>query len=92
MKSAFFATASRGSCRTACCIIGMPSLELQAYASAGARMGHVNCKEQPDLKTLMHRFFHNVFMFSINDEVVHTGFSRMSHYNIALCCGRRLGA
>jgi 2-polyprenyl-3-methyl-5-hydroxy-6-metoxy-1,4-benzoquinol methylase len=73
------------------CIIGMPSLESQPYASAGARMGHVNCKEQPDLKALMQRYFHNVFMFSANDEVVHTGFSKMSHYNIALCCGRRLG-
>jgi 2-polyprenyl-3-methyl-5-hydroxy-6-metoxy-1,4-benzoquinol methylase len=74
------------------CIIGMPSLESQPYASAGARMGHVNCKEQPDLKALMQTLFHNVFMFSANDEVVHTGYSKMSHYNIALCCGRRLGS
>ena len=69
------------------CIIGMPSLESQPYASAGARMGHVNCKEQPDLKALMQKFFHNVFMFSANDEVVHTGYSKMSHYNFVLCCG-----
>lgn len=71
------------------CIMGMPSLESQPYASAGARMGHVNCKEQPDLKALMEKFFHNVFMFSANDEVVHTGFSKMAHYNLALCCGRK---
>lgn len=71
------------------CIIGMPSLESQPYASAGARMGHVNCKEQPDLKALTRKFFHNVFMFSANDEMVHTGYSKMSHYNFALCCGRR---
>lgn len=71
------------------CIIGMPSLESQPYASAGARMGHVNCKEQPALKSLMENFFQNVFMFSVNDEMVHTGYSKMAHYNIALSCGRR---
>jgi hypothetical protein len=37
----------------------------------------------------MKRFFKNVFMFSMNDEVVHTGYSKMSHYNFALCCGKR---
>jgi 2-polyprenyl-3-methyl-5-hydroxy-6-metoxy-1,4-benzoquinol methylase len=71
------------------CIIGMPSLESQPYASAGARMGHVNCKEQPALKAVMEKYFHNVFMFSMNDEVLHTGYSRMAHYNFALCCGKK---
>lgn len=73
------------------CIIGTPSLESQAYASKFSKMGHVNCKSQPDLKATMDRYFHNVFMFSMNDEVVHTGYAKMSHYNLALCCGRRDG-
>lgn len=71
------------------CIIGMPSLESQPYASKGAKIGHVNCKEQPKLRALMEKFFDNVFMFSANDEMIHTGFSKMSHYNIALCCNRK---
>ncbi|MBF0094658.1 MAG: class I SAM-dependent methyltransferase [Alphaproteobacteria bacterium] len=71
------------------CIVGMPSIESQPHASAGARMGHVNCKTQPDLKAFMETFFHNVYMFSMNDEVLHTGFAKMAHYNIALCCGKR---
>ncbi|MGE3622612.1 MAG: class I SAM-dependent methyltransferase [Bdellovibrionales bacterium] len=71
------------------CIIGMPSLESQAHASHYSRMGHVNCKEQPAFKKLMQKYFYNVFMFSMNDEIVHTGFSKMSHYNIALCCGKK---
>jgi len=70
-------------------IIGMPSLQSQAYASAQSKEGHVNCKDQADLKKLMARYFHNVFMFSMNDEVVHTGFHAMSHYNLALCCAKR---
>lgn len=65
-------------------IIGMPSLESQAYASPTSRAGHVNCKSLPQLKTLMQTFFHNVFMFSMNDEVVHTGHHAMAHYLFAL--------
>jgi cyclopropane fatty-acyl-phospholipid synthase-like methyltransferase len=71
------------------CIIGMPSLESQAYASSYSQMGHVNCKDQATFKKLMQSYFFNVFMFSMNDEVVHTGHSKMSHYNIALCCNQR---
>ncbi|MCE9605542.1 MAG: class I SAM-dependent methyltransferase [Planctomycetia bacterium] len=70
-------------------IIGMPSLESQAYASPRSKAGHVNCKSAPDLKKLMQRFFHRVFMFSMNDEVVHTGFHPMAQYVIALCCDRK---
>jgi cyclopropane fatty-acyl-phospholipid synthase-like methyltransferase len=70
-------------------IIGMPSLQSQAHASAHSKIGHVNCKDQRDLKRVMLRHFHNVFAFSMNDEVVHTGYHAMSHYNLALCCGKR---
>lgn len=70
------------------CIIGMPSLESQSYASEFSRMGHVNCKPQKELKIVMQRYFRNVFAFSMNDEVVHTGFASMSHYNFAVCCSK----
>ena len=69
------------------CIIGTPSLESQAYASRFSKLGHVNCKDQPSLKALMFHYFDNVFAFSMNDEVVHTGYSKLSHYNLVLCCG-----
>ena len=67
-------------------IIGMPSLESQAYASLPSKLGHINCKTSPDFEALMKRYFHNVFMFSMNDEIVHTGYHKMAHYLIALCC------
>lgn len=70
-------------------IIGMPSLESQRYASKFSRAGHVNCKSMPDLRKTMGRYFHNVFMFSMSDEVVHTGYHKMAHYLMALCCERR---
>jgi cyclopropane fatty-acyl-phospholipid synthase-like methyltransferase len=70
-------------------IIGMPSLESQSFASKQSREGHVNCKTGIDLRSLMEEFFHNVFIFSMNDEVVHTGFYKMAHYLLALCCTKR---
>jgi cyclopropane fatty-acyl-phospholipid synthase-like methyltransferase len=70
-------------------IIGMPSLESQLYASAGSKAGHVNCKTAPDLKAVMQKHFHDVFIFSMNDEVVHTGFHKLAHYLFALCVGKR---
>ena len=66
-------------------IVGMPSLESQAHASPQSKEGHVNCKSGKDFKALMERFFHNVFLFSMNDEVVHTGFYPMAHYLLAVC-------
>ena len=71
-------------------IFGMPSLESQPYASPQSKEGHVNCKSMPDLKELMERYFHSVFMFSMNDETVHTGYHKMAHYIIALCAHKKL--
>jgi 2-polyprenyl-3-methyl-5-hydroxy-6-metoxy-1,4-benzoquinol methylase len=70
-------------------IIGMPSLESQDYASPLSKEGHVNCKSMPDLKKVMQKYFHNVYMFSMNDEVVHTGYHKMAHYLFAVCCNKK---
>ena len=70
-------------------ILGMPSLQSQVYASPPSRAGHVNCKDGKGLKETVQRFFHNVFIFSMNDEVVHTGFHAMAHYLIALGCNKK---
>ena len=71
-------------------IVGMPSLESQIYASPQSKAGHVNCKSGPNLKTLLRQYFHNVFLFSMNDEVVHTGHSSMAHYVLVLCCSKKI--
>lgn len=70
-------------------IIGMPTLESQGYASEISKRGHVNCQSLPQLRTGMQRFFNNVYMFCMNDEVLHTGYHKMAHYVFALCCGKR---
>jgi 2-polyprenyl-3-methyl-5-hydroxy-6-metoxy-1,4-benzoquinol methylase len=70
-------------------MLGMPSLESQSYASPISRAGHVNCKTMPELKSCLELYFYNVFVFSMNDEVVHTGYHKMAQYLLALCCGKR---
>ena len=71
----------------AAAVFGMPSLESQVHASPPSRAGHVNCKSGSALRKTLERHFHNVFMFSMNDEVVHTGYFPMAQYVIGLCAG-----
>ena len=71
-------------------IVGMPSLESQVYASEGSKVGHVNCKSGNELRDFLKKYFHSVFMFSMNDEVLHTGFFPMSHYLLAVCCDKKI--
>ena len=66
-------------------VIGMPSIESQAHASPQSSAGHVNCKTGEELRTTLQRHFHDVFTFSMNDEVVHTGFFPMAQYLLAVC-------
>jgi len=66
-------------------IIGTPSLQSQTYASPASKEGHVNCKDHIALRQLLMRYFEHVFLFSMNDEVVHTGYYPMAHYLFALC-------
>ena len=67
------------------CIIGTPSLESQSYASELSKQGHVNCKSGEALRRLLEDYWKQVFMFGMNDEVLHTGFLPMSHYLFAVC-------
>jgi 2-polyprenyl-3-methyl-5-hydroxy-6-metoxy-1,4-benzoquinol methylase len=74
---------------TGIAIFGMPSLESQSHASPQSKAGHINCKTGEALKRTLERYFHTVFVFSMNDEVVHTGFYPMAHYLIGVACHRR---
>lgn len=69
----------------ATCIIGMPSLESQPYASKESREAHVNCKTEDQLRACMGRHFVKVFMFTMSDESIGTAFPHLAHYRLALC-------
>jgi 2-polyprenyl-3-methyl-5-hydroxy-6-metoxy-1,4-benzoquinol methylase len=66
-------------------IIGTPSLESQVYASKESKKGHINCKSGKELVNFCKKYFKNVFIFGMNDEVLHTGFAPMCHYLLTLC-------
>ncbi len=70
-------------------IIGTPNGEAQKHASSASAEGHINLKNAEGLKGLLSRYFHNVFIFSMNDEVVHTGFYPMAHYLLGIGVGIR---
>lgn len=70
-------------------VIGTPNVTADRYANEHSRRGHVNMFDAERLRALGLRHFHNVFSFSANDEIVHTGFSPMAHYLLALCVGPR---
>lgn len=73
----------------AVCIFGTPNIAADAHASAMSRAGHINLKSQKTLRTSLEPYFKHIFMFSMNDEVVHTGYAPMAHFLIALCVDKR---
>jgi cyclopropane fatty-acyl-phospholipid synthase-like methyltransferase len=77
-------------CEQGLLIVGIPSLESQAYASPGSKEGHVNCKSGEDFRALFAQYFHTTLLFSMSDEVVHTGFSKMANYLFIVCTGKKV--
>ena len=53
-----------------------------------AELKFEEAKEKGDEEE-MKKYFHHVFLFGANDEVVHTGFLPMAHYLIAVGCRKR---
>ena len=68
------------------CIVGMPNVTADKYAKF-SRVQHINLMSHAKLRGLMQKYFKNVFMFSMNDEVIHTGFPLMAHYLFAMGVG-----
>ncbi len=71
------------------CIIGMPNITSNEYATELNKKAHINLKEHFELRELMLSYFKTVFLFSMNDEIVHTGFYPMAHYLFAIGVGKR---
>lgn len=69
--------------------IGTPSIMLSPYAREESKIGHINLYDQTRLYTLLSRYFHNVYIFNMNDEIVNTGFAPMSCYIFAVCSNKK---
>ena len=50
----------------------------------------MNLFDAARLRKTMERYFRGVFMFGVNDELVHTGFYPMAHQLICVGSGRKI--
>jgi len=70
-------------------IVGTPNITAAQYASPQSAALHINQKSSESLRALLDRYFCNVFMFGMNDEVLHTGYAPMCHYLWGIGVGLR---
>lgn len=66
------------------CIIGTPNITAEKYATKNEQ--HVNLYSGERLHDTFSKYFHNVFSFGMNDEVLHTGYAPMCHYLFVVAC------
>ena len=76
------------SCLTdnAVAVFGTPAVYSQKHMAKRSKIGHINLFDEERLRNTLLSYFSYVFVFSMNDEMVHTGFPKMAHYYMALCC------
>jgi 2-polyprenyl-3-methyl-5-hydroxy-6-metoxy-1,4-benzoquinol methylase len=72
-----------------CVVIGTPNINMAPYGTEANKIGHVNLYNQGRLYNLLSKYFNNVFMFGMNDEIVNVGFEPMVCYIFAVCCNKK---
>jgi len=65
-------------------VVGTPSKYAAQFASPQSQIGHINLYEPDRLREELGKHFKHVFLFSMNDEIVHTGFDKLAHYLMAV--------
>lgn len=70
-------------------IVGTPSFESNKYSKENVSGAHVNLYTGESLQEMLNKYFNNVFMFTQNDEIIHTGHFRMANYLLAVCCFKK---
>src|SRR3990167_4003487 len=70
-------------------ITGTPNITASQYATPRSQVQHINLKSIQTLRELNEKYFENVFMFGMNDEVIHTGYAPMCHYIWSIAVGLR---
>jgi 2-polyprenyl-3-methyl-5-hydroxy-6-metoxy-1,4-benzoquinol methylase len=70
-------------------LTGTPNVTASSYASPRSEVQHINLKSMETLREMTERYCRNVFMFGMNDEVLHTGYAPLCHYIWSLGVGIR---
>ena len=61
-------------------VLGTPSRYSYKHQGTLSKAGHRKLYDQQELVRLLERYYGRVISFSMNDELVHTGFSKMAWY------------
>ena len=88
-EAEYFQTVCRNLKDDGFAVIGTPNVTMVPYSSPWNKIAHINNYDQKRLYEAMSRFFENVFIFGMNDEVLHTGMYPMACYIMALGCGKK---
>lgn len=86
----FLNTVTKNLSETGIFIIGTPNIESERFSNKEIAGAHVNLYSGDRLVGVLNNFFNNVFLFSQNDEMIHTGFAPMAHYLLCLCCYKKI--
>ena len=85
----FFETVCDNMQKDGICVIGTPNIMSAKYASTVSNANHVNLYNAERLRSVFQKYFLNTFIFSMNDEIIHTGFYSMAHFLIAVGCSKK---
>ena len=66
-------------------VIGTPSKYSQEYRSTCSKNTHFHEYEPDELNELCSFYFNRTIIFSMNDEIVHTGFNKLAWFVFLLC-------
>lgn len=66
-------------------LIGTPNINSRRHASERRKATHLHEYDLASFRRLLERYFYHVFIFSMTDEMVSTGFPEMAWYFMALC-------
>lgn len=61
-------------------VLGTPSIHSYPYQSALSQAAHVRCYDLDELTAIVGRHYGRILRFSMNDELVHTGFSKLAWF------------
>jgi len=71
-------------------IVGTPSIYSYEYQAANSKAAHVKCYDRDELINIVRKYYGRVIAFSMNDEMVHTGFPKLAwYYFIVAFCPKR---
>ena len=66
-------------------VLGTPSKYSSKYRSKRSKAQHIYEYDGKELQKICEKYFSRTFLFSMNDEVVHTGFHKLAWFNFVIC-------